>query len=74
MQWQPRFRAGAVFGGALAGLRRSRTEERPTPNPGNELDELIAYGHAALAARGAAPARIAEPEKASKRRGRRKKG
>ena len=40
---------------ALKGLRRSRSDEVTAPTPGNELDELIAYGHAALTARGAAP-------------------
>ena len=40
---------------ALKGLRRSRSEEAAAPARGNELDDLIAYGHAALAARGAAP-------------------
>jgi hypothetical protein len=40
---------------ALKGLRKSRADETVAPTRGNELDELIAYGHAALAARGAAP-------------------
>ena len=40
---------------ALKGRRRSRTDEAVAPTRGNELDDLIAYGHAALATRGAAP-------------------
>jgi hypothetical protein len=41
---------------ALKGLRRSRADVAVVaPTRGNELDDLIAYGHAALAARGAAP-------------------
>jgi hypothetical protein len=40
---------------ALKGMRRSRSEQAVAPTRGNELDDLIAYGHAALAARGAAP-------------------